>query len=335
MRHPLPEYYSDYLKEKNHKVNGIMDRIDRCAAFVFFADLHISSNSMMSPGIIESILDNTSVRDVVCGGDVINSYGVEETALEWCRVYNESYSFAHPYFVRGNHDVYIKESETVHEGYYAPQTLVYNRFFRKHNADVVIENGKTYYYFDRPEIGVRFIAVDTNEIMDYCPVGDNYFEVSVKVSQTQVDWLADCLRSTPAGYKILMAGHRPVDPALAWYAEDANIFWQMIEAFNNKCALRTESHGLTADCDFSGTNGKILLYISGHGHTDDVHTSESGCVHYEVNDDAYIDNGGSKFKRIPGTLSESALDVVIVDVDSEEISCVRYGAGEDKILGCR
>ncbi len=335
----LPAYYDDHIREKNARVNRLLADSPARAAFVFFSDLHISDHALRSPAVIRSILEGTPVRDVICGGDIVNSYGVKETALAWCDLWHTHYDFASPYFVRGNHDIYIKESETVKEGYFAPHDEVLRRFFGKLPADAVRAPDKTYYYFDRPASRVRFIAVDTNELMTYRPVGkENYFEVRVRISQEQIDWLIELLRSTPEGYSVVMAGHRPANRNLIWGAadhpelqDDAGIFGDILEAFNKKTALSTvTADGIRAEADFAETHGYAPLYICGHGHVDHAIRAGSGCVYYEINNDGYLDNGGSLYPRRVGTVSEGALDVVILDPDTRRIECIRYGAGEDK-----
>ena len=329
----LPSYYSDYMTEKNTLVNTKMDLISNCLAFVFFTDPHIGSNKLKSPKMIDSILKNTSVKDVICGGDVISAYGGHNRIVRDCEIYKESYGFAKPYYVRGNHDNYAKLTEDATTGIIKPNSMVINRFIRPYHDDIVIENGKTYYYFDRPLNKVRFISIDTNEIIRETTGTSGEFQPSYSITQEQIDWFVNTLKNTPNGYKIVLLSHSPINSNLAWAFDESLIFGDIVESFNNKSSInKTDNYAHLVNTDFSNTNGKVILSISGHGHADDSFVSDSGCVYYEVNCDTLLNNGGSPYERIEGTVSEQSFDVVIINVDNGDIHTVRYGAGIDKTL---
>ncbi len=277
----LPHYYKNHVTKQNQKVNDLLAGIENAAAFVFFADIHVQENTFSSPAVIASILENTPVRDVVFGGDIISSYGVEADAVAQKDMYHAAYGFAHPYFVRGNHDVYNKIAEDSEIGFCADKSLILDWFYSDLNPEVKREEDDTYYYFDRVDEGVRYIVLDTNEVMKYQPY--------------------------------------------------CTVFVDIIEAFNKKTTIDYENgEHLTAKADFSGINGKVVLCLCGHGHIDDDYISDTGCLYYEINDDSFINNGGSKFLRPIDTVDDNAFDVIIMDLDREKIHCVRYGGGEDK-----
>lgn len=329
----LPSYYADYMVEKNALVNTKMDSISNCLAFVFFTDSHINSNKLRSPKMIYSILKNTSIKDVICGGDVISAYGDHNRIVRDCEIYKESYGFAKPYYVRGNHDNYAKVTENATTGVIEPNSMVINRFIRPYHDDINIENGKTYYYFDRPLNKVRFISIDTNEIISETTGTSGEFQPSYSITQEQIDWFVNTLKNTPNGYKIVLLSHSPINNNLLWSFDEALIFGDIVEAFNNKASInKTDNYAHVVNTDFSNTNGKVILSISGHGHVDDSFVSDSGCVYYEVNCDTFLNNGGSPYERIAGTVSEQSFDVVIINVDNGDIHTVRYGAGINKTL---
>ena len=75
------------------------------------------------------------------------------------------------------------------------------------------------------------------------------------------------------------------------------------------------------------------MTLCGHGHVDCACRAEDGRVDMEIHCDAYkTNNGGSPFAREYGTVSEIAMDVVIVDRDTGRIQTVRYGAGESHVF---
>lgn len=330
---PLPSYYADYMVEKNALVNTKMDLISNCLAFVFFTDSHIGSNKLRSPKMIDSILKNTSIKDVICGGDVISAYGDHNRIVKDCEIYKESYGFAKPYYVRGNHDNYAKATEDATTGIIEPNSMVINRFIRPYHDDIIIENGKTYYYFDRPLNKVRFICIDTTEIINETTGTSGEFQPSYSITQGQLDWFVNTLKNTPDGYKIVLLSHIPINSNLAWSGGEALIFGDIVEAFNNKTSInKTDNYAHVVNSDFYGTNGKVLLNICGHGHVDDSFVSDSGCVYYEVNCDTFLNNGGSVYERKVNSITEQSFDVVIINADNGDIHTVRYGAGIDRTL---
>lgn len=327
----LPPQYREHVEAKNQAVNAAFAQSPDCYGFVFLTDLHLSHNRMFSADIIRSIFHNTPVRDVICGGDVISGYGTAERIAEDLRAFRQVYAPFRPYFVRGDHEINISASEKAADGILLDTADVLNGFFRSVPSDAVIGAGKTYYYFDRPQFKLRLIALDTSDRMAGV-LKDGCWQVSTSVSEEQVGWFLSLLKETPEGYRIVLLNHLPLSSALRWHEEPPLIFGEIAEAFNRRSVLDVSVAGVSARADFRSATGKILLSLGGHGHTDDFCLSPSGCVYYEVNDDSCIRNGGSPFERLPGTPSESALDVILLSPSSPSIRCFRYGAGEDKVF---
>ena len=50
----------------------------------------------------------------------------------------------------------------------------------------------------------------------------------------------------------------------------------------------------------------------------------------EIHCDAMTDNGGSRYKKTVGTVTENVIDAVIIDRDTGHVHTVRYGAGVDR-----
>ena len=328
----LPNYYNGYMEKRNNELMNYLDLITNSISFVYITDLHLTDNAKKSSEMIDSIISNTCVNDVICGGDIIGSYGDEKTIKTTLNQYNNLYLKFNPYFTRGNHDCYNIPAENSEEGVLNDNTFVYNRLFRNFEDKVNIETGKTYYYFDKPQKKVRFIVIDTNEIMER--IDSSGFGIKYSISQSQINWFIDTLKTCPSGYKIIISGHIPCTNNLKWSSDFTYCFYDIIEAYNNKATLvkRDTVNNIDINADFSSCNGSVILYISGHGHVDDSYKSDTGCVYCEVNSDAYINNGGSQFTREIGTITEQSLDVVTINLDNNAMYMFRYGAGEDKMF---
>lgn len=328
----LPMYYDYFMESKNIRLMEYLDTISNCISFIYLTDLHLTENSKNSAGMITDILSNTNVNTVICGGDIIGSYGNNDTIDTTVKQYSDMYSKFDIYFTRGNHDCYNIAYEGSSNGVLKNNTYVYNRFFRKLEDKVNIQPNKTYYYFDKPQKKVRFIVIDTNEIMERN--NSAVFGIKYSISQSQINWFIDTLKTCPNGYKIIISGHIPCTNSLKWSSDFTYCFYDIIEAYNNKVTLvkRDTVNNIDINADFSSCNGSVILYICGHGHVDDSYKSDTGCVYYEVYDDAYINNGGSQFTREIGTITEQSLDVVTINLDNNVMYMFRYGAGEDKMF---
>ena len=327
----IPSYYNGYLENKHKRVNEIMDTVSDCVSFIFFTDQHLYSNAKNSGYIMRDILSKTAVRDVINGGDTISAYGNETQIIDDCEKYRKYWGGLNPYYVRGNHDIYVKENDNSTTGILKSNDMIINRFMRPFHDDMVSENGKTYYYFDRPQNKVRFICLDTSENMEAHMIDGVWLpDFDHSISQGQIDWFINLLADTPEGYKIIVCSHIPLIENLKDKVPYVYIFGDIVEAYNRKTTInKTNDFGIVANVDFSNTNGKVILSICGHSQCDSQYMSDFGCFFYQVNCDSYLNNGGSQYTREIGTVSEHAFDVCILNVDTQDFYTVRYGAGID------
>ncbi len=330
-------YFDAHLKEKNAEVNAALSKIPNAEAFAFFADAHVRESRFSSVHILRSILGNTPVKTVLYGGDTVSAYGDGEEICEDVRHFNQMYAFADLYPARGNHDIYGKPYEYADIGYDLPNDAVYEYIFKDIQHKVNGIPGKTYYWFDHTDTKVRYIVIDTNEI-NITGYHENgiWDQLGVTITTEQLAWFSDVLMSTPAGYKIIVMGHIPADPHLKYANSICWVFGQMIEAYNKReqthCASSEKRSHVEIDVDFREAHGQVVLYLAGHGHRDDLYTSESGCSYYEIHTDSMCDNGGSIYRKTVGSVTESAVDVILYDRDSGRIQSIRYGAGVNSVL---
>ncbi len=342
-------YFGEHIAEKNKEVNTAIAEIKNLEAFAFFSDAHVDGNSFSAVHIIRSVLANTPVKTVLYAGDTVGGYGNGEEMCEDVIHFNKMYSFADLYPARGNHDIYAKPFEYADIGYILPNSEVYNYIFKDIQHKVNGIEGKTYYWFEHENTKVRYIVVDTNEkiIVGYHETGI-WDLLVVNVTNEQLDWFRDTLMSTPEDYRIIVMGHIPVNEHMAWSNPICQTFSQIIEAYNNREKKRCfalyeniekklfdayggEIHN-EIEVDFTEAESKVVMYICGHGHTDDLYVSDSGCAYYEIHTDSMCDNGGSIYRKTRGTVTESVVDVILYDRDSGMIRNIRYGAGKDDIL---
>ncbi len=332
----LPSHYEAHVKEKNAKVRALMREMSQCESFVFFADAHVRQNSMASVPIIRSILENTEVKKVIYGGDTVSAWVDEQLIEEDLAYFANAYSFAKPYVVRGNHDAAGKMLEYTDEGCCKSNDEIYRLIFAAQKDRVIGEEGKTYYYFDAPEHRLRYIILDTNELLTPYVDEHGVWQCAVDISKTQVEWFARQLGAIPADYQAIVIGHTPIYPQLKWCFPKAVVFSRLIEAYHKRetFCIHSEENGFDVDVDFSGVEGgNVILNLCGHGHVDDLFLSPTGCAACEIHTDSVRNNnGGSPDPRVAGTVSDSLLDVILIDRTTGRIRSVRYGAGNDRII---
>ncbi|MBQ8310846.1 MAG: metallophosphoesterase [Clostridia bacterium] len=331
----LPFYYTAHVAAKNARVQAILSDTKCAEAFVFFADAHVRQSAMTAVPIIRSILENTDVHDVIYGGDTVSAWATDESLVADVEYFARAYAFAKPYMVRGNHDMYGKAFEYTDTGAVKSNRELYELIFRADADRVIGEDGKTYYYFDHPDTKTRYIVIDTNELLT--PVWDarGIWNCDVSITQTQIRWFIDLLGRIPQGWGAVVCGHTPITKQLKWAFPKACIFGDLIEAYNRRDVLNTVSwDGVDAFpvcADFTAAEGRVILNVCGHGHIDDLYASPSGCIYVETHcESVKNNNGGSPFPRVSGTVSETVIDVMILDRNTNRLRIVRYGAGEDR-----
>lgn len=329
----LPPYYQTQVAENNERVCKLLRENPEQEAFVFFSDAHVRQNRMSSVPILRSILEHTPVRDVFYGGDTVSAWVTDQTMREDMRYFEDAFAFANPYMVRGNHDVAGKNFAYSDVGSIAPEEEVRQWILCGSHPDARTVPGKNYYYFDRPAKRLRYIVIDTTDVMERITAEDGSWLSRDAASAEELRWFGALLAATPKEYRIVVLGHVPVVRELKWFTPTALPFGEVIGAFNRRESVAVSADGGTATFDFSGAQGKVILVLCGHGHCDDVYVSPEGCIYYEINCDAWIDNGGSAYRRTPGTVTENALDVLLLNLCDGSVQTIRYGAGESRRIG--
>ena len=323
----VPDYYTAHVEQKNARVRELMRGCRRMESFAFFTDAHVRQSAMTSVPILRSILENTDVQDVIYGGDTVSAWTDETDILLDTDYFARAYAFAKPYVVRGNHDMYGKRYHYTDRGVVKTPSEVYDSIMRDCKERVNGEAGKNYYYFDHAETQTRYIVIDTNEIISPVFIENGIWECEVDITETQLRWLIDLLSKTPLDWGVIVCSHIPITTHLKWSHPRALTFGDLIEAYNR----RTEFDCGSLHADFTAARGRVLLCVCGHGHIDDLYVSPTGCIYVETHcDSAKNNNGGSPYPREMGTITESVIDVMILDRDTNKLHIVRYGAGEDR-----
>lgn len=316
----VPAYYEKHLKAKAAEIA----RLQRSEAdgFYFWTDTHFPSNFGNSPALIERLEQMTGRRNVIMGGDVITYVDDfrEPLAQQIC-AFEQVRGAAPVYWVRGNHDcvnytgrkAWNKEERKAM--YQWESAELFSRF-RGPGAVVDTEAPySSYFYFDNPEAGIRYVVLETTD-----DVADN--KVIYGMADRQLQWVAEeAILKAPAGYKLLFFSHVP---PVNDDTPSINLAAKEIEAIS--------SHGLfTAGgktYDFSRrADLETLGIVCGHRHRDFENGFGEGLVQINVDADCNYQRLGAA-----GTTDEQCFDYISISRDFKTIRVVRIGAGQDRTV---
>ena len=152
------------------------------------------------------------------------------------------------------------------------------------------------YYHDDVEHKVRCIIVDTEK------QGNNR------------EWIAEAINTLPDGYKYLVFGHTPIG-----YSDGADgVPWAINDATTSLTILENNPQ----DC---------IGYFCGHEHVDAKHIVRNRywevCFICDRFDNTNWYDGFAVTDRVVGTISEQAVSVVSINIETGDVIVHRIGAG--------
>jgi predicted phosphodiesterase len=307
----VPGYFSSHMATQITKIQTAINAGKTVnygtdiETFVFITDVHWANNKKNSPALIKEILDKTSIKTVICGGDLIGGHNsTKEGALEEIHGFTNSitgipcYDY---YAVYGNHDnngnsnddISIKLTpEEEYNSLYAP-------FAEKANVHWIWEDYpdvftgsviKNDYYFDHPRTRTRYICIDWK----------NPFQ-----NTNRATWLTSVL-SKDDGYRVVVIYHGMY--AGSEFTPEHTQIMQYIEPYKNE----------------------VVAVITGHTHADNViDYFGDGSVPVIITSCDTFDpthNTG----MVAGTYTEQCFDVFVIDYTNSKIKIIRIGNGSDR-----
>ena len=297
----IPDYYfsNQYL---DNRIQTIKDAIDDCSGdcetFFWITDMHWEPdlNTWKSPLLIKYIASKTGVDKILNGGDTGNSQIICKNAIAQLK---DAIGSNKVYTVTGNHE--INDASR----YENPFERVADEL-RGHNSDIIYgDKNKSYFYFDNKENLTRYIGLSTYGLYLNNVYGSSY-------TLEQLKWFKDTALNVEAGWTIIIFTHSLyyVDTSsdkLITSPSGANDF---IDAIDN----------------YKG-NGTISCVLIGHSHRDRIHIGKTGVPYIISACDRYDPyQGDINVERIPGTISEQHIEVVVMDKGRRTIKLFSIGA---------
>jgi len=298
----LPAYWKTYLQTKNGEINAAMDDIGGNGdAFVFYTDPHWGSkNQKHTPKIIQNMLENTALRSVYCGGDVID--GGSGGFSEYCKAFRGITVFT----ARGNHDqnpIATDPTDIV------PDSEYYNRILKPIEY-FVNTDGRLYYYRDNVSEKIRYIFMDS---------GSNRADT---LDTTQLTWMQNALTELDSDWSALVIQHIVFTGAEASSTAPLNFAGQGTKTINAINAVWEQMR-----CTFIGI-------VCGHVHRDYATTDSTYGYPIIATSCDVGGTGRTQYDPVngatPGTTDEHILDVFIIDKSNRTITVKRVGAGSDR-----
>lgn len=320
----VPVYYREHILEKENYINeAIKTAQDDYASLVFFTDAHWGDNYQNSPLLINHIIRNTSIIDVVFGGDVITTsftkpYDSYELGLSFQAAFDTLN--CNMYFLYGNHDNNSDEHPAEVERHLTDEQVF---DYLQKGMSKCEYGGFFNFYFDRASSKTRFICLDT---------GRFYYSILRGKTIDTVRFLLKVLSGTPDGWNVVILSHLWYNlnysvPRTPYMPDHIKSIVKILDDYNARVKGVFSFNGEAEEYDFSGTSSKIRCCIGGHCHIDSVQFSDGGIpIIITTTDSKQTVNGE---EAIGGTLTEQAISVFVIDYTNQILKMIRIGRGKD------
>lgn len=306
----IPDYWEEELKTAAQETQSAMSKTDEYTAFFWYTDTHWSYGAQRSLSIIKYLEDHTSIKYTNFGGDVVNTYNIEESENlkqldEWREA---SLNLNNHHSVVGNHDDDIPQLESREDLY---------SFLIAPELNTQSGDGDNFCYcVDDVSQNTRYIYLSTG------------FE---KTTTDDLDFLVQTLSNTPQDWHIVLVSHiwfvyyNTSEPTVGEIPDYVTAIFDIIDAYNDRSSGVTNN----VEFDFSTAKAKVEFCIGGHTHVDFDFRTDGGIPVILTETDSYHLRGGSK--GTSGT-DESSVNVVIADYENNTIHIIRAGRGDSKTV---
>lgn len=278
-------------------------------AFCVLTDTHYTVNGTWEDTAlnIRAVHEHVQFDAVIHLGDVTDGLTSANVTADYAKtVMNDLHACNIPvHMVLGNHDSNYfrnnKEKFTVEEQI---------RLYLKENT----AGAEPYYYVDYPLHNLRCFflhSFDSREPLRY------------GFSDEEIIWVRDTLESMNGGNVLVFSHEAPFAELDYWsyLIRNGDRLMEVLEKYNQK----DEYH--------------ILGYFYGHVHADSIYEECSfplvsiGCTKCEYFTDKKP-QGAITPERKPDTITQDLWDTMIIDMETERIHMIRFGAGQDRVIDC-
>lgn len=307
----IPSYFEPQLESALDTIHKNLQAVGQNGeSFVFFTDQHWVDNEKHSPALIRKILKNTTIKTVVCGGDILNE-GTKAVELPRAMAFAQAMNGINYLYAFGNHDANAfgytsdytspeaqaniltrNEVYALYESQLSnDQTIVWNTS-SKPNIQYGVGND---YYIDKPCTKTRYLILDSG-----------WYGWGQEASKS---FVSSALASLGDGWHCVIVVHIPfINGGLSQYLTYC--------VFPNVTTY----------------SSKVSAIVGGHTHYDMVLYTNEGIPIIVTDTDSLEYNHEHGNVATAGTITEQCIDIMTVDYDNGRVKCVRIGRGSDRII---
>lgn len=346
LRNSRAEQYLCAARKNFIKRNGVISESVSKTVICHFSDLHSDWRCMDN---IIDMLEYYKPDFAVHTGDLV-CWDCQGSTDEF---YDKIRDIDTPvYSCLGNHDTFAGTETLKNE-------VIHDRFIKP--LKNINTTGKGYYYTDFEKQNIRLIALNDYENDTWENFGGREYEIL----QEQCEWFISVLKECENdGMGVIIISHESdeVIPAgnnsmgfcqryepYPWGIPKPRTFTMLadiVDAFQNGKALKREyvwensGNIVKVDCEFT-KKSEFICWMNGHRHGDYIGYLPSypgqlslgmpcsGCFpenYHNIGDEI------SDLPRIPGTVSEDAVNFYVLDREKKTISVVRMGANVNDLF---
>ena len=240
---------------------------------------------------------------------------------DYCGAYQEEYTDFYTdctqcvrpiYNCVGNHDTVRLDGsgEIVDNTKKSAHDLLFNHKQEWEAVFCDCENSMTYYK-DYPESNIRFIILDL------------YYDIDI-----QKEWLAQVLQDAKEkDLSVITAMHQPSGPM----NDSFGVTFHTIEDYVGLVGRESQMPFEPIIGEFAAKGGKFICNLAGHDHHDSFGFTDGGILNIIVESGTNWD-GWCDGKRVKGTRTYDAFNVMSVDVNLGILKLVRVGDNADHYL---
>lgn len=326
-RFHIPEYYRDYLSQKEKEVLENIASFNSFA-FAFITDIHIQRNTKHSPALMRRIKTSCAIKTILGGGDWQTAWNSDEKGKN--AIVDDMIELRDLFF-----DVPMLKTIGNHEWAYGGNNQynistdeAYNLYYRsdeeKAKSEIVYpENGNgTYFYSDDKTNKIRYISVNCMDYADNLDISKYNKEWYFSISEEQIAWLKSSLNLPSNDWLCVVFSHVPL-----WTSSERPFGSSTLVVNADKIGKIISGYTSKTE-EFSAHKGTLVCWLAGHTHRDAL-IEWHGTHMVVTNGDCFIREEGAQTRTL-GTTSEQCFDIFCINKKERKAKIVRIGAGENR-----
>lgn len=312
----LPAYWQTYM---DTKLPTVQSKVEDCAldgdSFAFITDYHYDptrpnqTNVGYSHLLLRQIVDNSSLRKVVFGGDAINGNADRNVAISQMRTVSKRLHSIGGVLLglRGNHEYNINDGGSV--SVMLSDSEVYSWFTKSSEREITLSGLGLDYYLDNSEQKIRYIFMDSK----YERTG----RAVPIISDEQIAWMQEKMTELDSSWSIIVLTHE-------LFGINSNTGSAVTTTTYNASGQKIHD-GVVAI--LSNLNAALVAVICGHCHYD-YSTEEDGFWEISTTTDSKQETG--EWGKYTGDYREQAFDIYSIDKTNSKLYATRIGRGVDR-----